>query len=253
MVPNTDSAAALVRACFELPCTLRGSAHPRRSVGTCAAGANTTDLPGVVVSAGEALHSGTAVGKVVSPSWPRYCAADAADVSAAVPAAIAAAGAAAVGAAVVDRFVAYVAGCGLDHRRGAWLSVCGGGLAHGLHFQSRFGRRPHGKWLARGLRHSSSLGSTGSSPPEQSLPPGLSHQIPLSLRTNEPLREIGELGRPLLYVSFRGPVLSFDVSLASSKSRAHEQNIQRQAHLLLYRATRTLFSLYHRLLLVFRQ
>ena len=57
MVPNTDIAAALVRACFELPCTLRGSAPARRSVGTGAAGANTTDLPDVV-SAGEAPHFG---------------------------------------------------------------------------------------------------------------------------------------------------------------------------------------------------
>ena len=63
MMPNTDGAAALVRACFELPCTLRKSASPRRSVEKCAAGANTTDLlPDVVVSAGEALRFGTAVG-----------------------------------------------------------------------------------------------------------------------------------------------------------------------------------------------
>ena len=109
MMPNTDSAAALVQACSELPCTLRGSAPPRRSVGTCAAGANTTDLhPDVVVSAGEALHSDTAVWVVVSPSWPRDSAADAADVSTAVATDIAAA-AAALEAAVVDGAVSAVA------------------------------------------------------------------------------------------------------------------------------------------------
>ena len=102
MVKNTDSAAALVRACFEVPCTLRGSAPPRRSVGTLAAGAHTTDLlPDVVVFAGEALRSGIAVGEVVSPSWPRDRAADVAGVSAAVAADIAAAIAAAIGAADV--------------------------------------------------------------------------------------------------------------------------------------------------------
>ena len=130
MVPNTDSAAALVWACFELPCTLRGSAPPCRSVGTCAAGARTTELlPDVVVSAGETLRSGTAVEEAVSPSWPRDRAADAADVSAAVVAdiAAAAAAAAAMGAAVVAAAAAQgasvagdpVAGCVLDHRRGA--------------------------------------------------------------------------------------------------------------------------------------
>ena len=72
MVSNTDSAVPLVRVCFELPCTLRVSAPPRRSVGTCAAGVNTTDLhPDIVAYAGEALRSDTAVGEVVSPSWPR--------------------------------------------------------------------------------------------------------------------------------------------------------------------------------------
>ena len=80
MVTNTDDAAALVRACFELPCTLRGNSPPRRTANTCAAGANATDLlPDIVVSAGEALRSGIAVGKVVSPSWPRGCTAGAAD------------------------------------------------------------------------------------------------------------------------------------------------------------------------------
>ena len=56
MVPNTDNAAALVRACFELPCTLRENAPPRGSVDTCAAGANMADLLPDVVSAGKALR-----------------------------------------------------------------------------------------------------------------------------------------------------------------------------------------------------
>ena len=66
MVPNMDSAAKLVRVCFELLCTLRGSAPPRRSVGTYAAGANRTDLfHDVVIFVGEALRFDTAVGEVV--------------------------------------------------------------------------------------------------------------------------------------------------------------------------------------------
>ena len=66
MVPNADSAASLMRACYELLCTLRGSAPPRRSVGTCAAGANTSDfLLDAVVFAGEVLHSGTGPGIVL--------------------------------------------------------------------------------------------------------------------------------------------------------------------------------------------
>ena len=102
MVPNTDGAAALMRACFELPCTLRGNAPPRRSVDTCASSANATDLVDVVVSAGKALRSGTAVGEVVSPSWTRGCTADVADVPAVVTTDIAAAAAAStMGAAVV--------------------------------------------------------------------------------------------------------------------------------------------------------
>ena len=265
MVPNTDSAAELMRACFELPSTLRESALPRCSVDTWAAGARTTDLlPDVVVSAGEVLRSGTAVGEVVSLSWSKDRTADAADVSAVVTVDIAAA-AAAIGVAVVDGAVAAVAaqgtsvegdpvaGCDLDHPRGAWLSVCRGGLAHGLNRQPRFGRRPHGQGLARGLRHPSSLGPTGSSPPEQSFFPVLSHQIHLSLHTNEPHQESEELGRPVLYVLSRGRVLSRDALSVSPKSRAHERNIQRQAYLLLSRATRIIFSLCRGLLLVLRQ
>ena len=178
MVPNVDSAAAQVRTCFELPCTLRGNSPPRRMMDTCTAGANTIDLLlDVVVSAGEVLRSGTAVGDAVSSSWPRDRTGGATDVPAVVAADIAAA-AAAIGAAVVVAAVAIqdasvadgpVAGCNFDHRRG--------GLAHGLHLQPRFGRRPHGRWLARGLRHSSSVDPTGSSPPEHFLFPGLSDQV----------------------------------------------------------------------------
>ena len=147
MVPNTDDAAALVWPCFEFPCTLRGNAPPRRTADACAAGVNATDLlPNIVVSTGEALRSGTAAGEVVSPSWPRGCtaaaaaAAKGATVVASVAAmgeagvacvtAMGAAGVAAQGASVADD---PVAGCGLDHRRGAWLSICRGNLAHGLH------------------------------------------------------------------------------------------------------------------------
>ena len=204
MVPNVDGAAALVRACFELPCTPRGNVPPRRSVGTCATSADTTDLlPDVVASTGESLRSG-AVGEVVPPSWSRDRTADATDIPAGVTANIAAA-TAAIGAAVADD---PVAGCDLDHRRGAWLSVFCGDLAHGLHFQPRFGRHPHGQRRARGLRHSSSLDQTESSPPEQAHFPGLSDQVlHLSLRTNKPHRGIGELGRPVLYVLFHGRVL----------------------------------------------
>ena len=265
MVPNTDSAATLVRACFGLPCTLRGSAPPRRRVGTCVAGVNTTDLlPDVVVSAGEALRSGTTVGEVVLPSWPRERTADAADVSAAEAADFAAA-AAAIGAADVDGAVSAVtaldasvvddptAGCDLDHRRSAWWSICRGGLAHGSHLQPRFCCRPHGQRLARGLRHPSSLGLTESSPPEQFKPPGLSSRNHFSLHINELHREIEELGRSVLYVLFRRRVLSLDVSLVLSRSRAHEQNIQRQTHLLLSQAIRTLFLPCDTLLLVSQQ
>ena len=257
IVPNTDSAAPLVRACFELPCTPRRSAPPRCSVGTCAADANTTDLlSDVVISAGEALHSDVVVVEVVSPSWTRDHATDAAGIATAT---------AAIGAAVVDGAVGAVgaldasvvddpaAGCDLDHRRGAWLSFCRGGLAHGLYLQLWSCRRPHGQRLARGLRHSASLDPTESSPPEQFEPPGLSSRNHFSLRINEPHREIGELGRSVFYVLFRRRVLSLDVSLVSSRSRAHEQNIQRQAHLLLSRAIKTIFLPFHTLLLVSQQ
>ena len=141
MVPNTDDAVVLVRACFELLCTLRGNSPPRRTVDTCTGGINATDLlPDVVLSADETLRSGTAVKEVVSPSWPRGCTADAADAPPVVTADIAAAAAAAMETAAVAAQGASVAGdpvagCDLDHRRGAWLRVCRGGLAHGRHIQ----------------------------------------------------------------------------------------------------------------------
>ena len=176
MVPNVDRAAALMRASsFELSCTLRGNALPRRSVDICAAGANTTDLlPDGIVSVGKALCSSTAVGKVVSPSWPKDRTAGTADVPAVVTADIATAAAVIKAAVVVAAVVAQdasvaddpVAGCDLDYRRSAWLSVCRGSLAQGLHLQLRFSRRPHGQRLARGLRHPSSFNPTASSPPE---------------------------------------------------------------------------------------
>ena len=89
-----------------------------------------------------------------------------------------------------------VAGCDLDHLRGACLSVCLAGLAHGLHVQPRFGQR-----LARGLRHSSSLGPTGRSPPEQAHFPGLLDQVfHLSLHTGEPHPGNGKSNYPVLQV-----------------------------------------------------
>ena len=51
-----------MRARSEFPCILRGSAPPRRSVDTCAADANVTDIfRSTVVFVGEALHSDIAV------------------------------------------------------------------------------------------------------------------------------------------------------------------------------------------------
>ena len=265
MVPNMVSAAPLVRACSEFPCTLRGSVPPHRSLGTCVAGANTTDLlPDVVVSAGEALRSGTAVGEVVFPGWPRDRTADAVDVSAAAAADIAAA-VATMGAAVVHGAVgavvaldAYVVDdpadfCDLDHRRGAWRSVCRGGLGHGLRLWPRRCHQSHEQGQARGPRHSFSLSPTESSPPEQFQLPGFSSRNHLSLRLNEPHQGIGELGRSVLKILFRGRVLSLDASLVSSRPRARERNIQRQAHLLLRWAIRTRFLPCRMLLLTFRQ
>ena len=100
-------------------------------------------------------------------------------------AAIGAAGVAARGASAADD---PVAGYDLDHRCGACLSVSLAGLAHGLHLQPRFGRCPHEQRLARGLRHSSSLGPTENSPPEQAHFSGLLDQVyHLSLETDDKL------------------------------------------------------------------
>ena len=174
---------------------------------TCAAGANATDLlPDVVVSAGEALRSGTAVGEMVSPSWPRGCTAGATDAPSVVTADIAVASVAGMGAADVAAQGASVAddpvaGCDLGHRRGACLSICLAGLAHGLHLQPRFGRCPRQQRLARGLRFSSSLSPTGSSPPEQAHFPGLLNQVfHLSLHTDETHPGNGKSNCPVLYV-----------------------------------------------------
>ena len=110
-------------------------------------------LPDVVMYAGGALFL-AAVGGVVFPSCSRGWAAEGAVpvvVTAEIAAAAAApsmrttvvtsrhvAGAAAQGASAVDA----PADCGHDRRRGARLSVCPADLVHGLHLQSRFGRRP---------------------------------------------------------------------------------------------------------------
>ena len=69
MMLHTDDAVALVWA--QLLCTLWGNAPPHCIADTCAAARATDLLPDIVVSAGWALRSGTAVGEVVSPSWPR--------------------------------------------------------------------------------------------------------------------------------------------------------------------------------------
>ena len=142
-------------------------------------------------------------------------AADTADVFVAVAPDIVAA-AAFIEAAVVDGAVGAVAAlnasvaddpvasCNLDHRRDAWLTVCRSGLAHGLHLQPWFGFRRHGQRLLRGLRHSSSLGPTESSPPEQINPPRLTNKNHFPLRINKPHRELGELGRSVFYFWFAG-------------------------------------------------
>ena len=61
------------------------------------------------------------------------------------------AGAAAHGASAHGASATVVlADGGHDHRRGARLSACPADLVHGIHLQSRFGRRPHGQQLTRG-------------------------------------------------------------------------------------------------------
>ena len=66
MVPDANRTAPPVRAYSELSYTLQGSVPPRRSDGTCAAGANATDLlHDDVVSVGVTLHSDNAVEVIV--------------------------------------------------------------------------------------------------------------------------------------------------------------------------------------------
>ena len=168
MVPYMN--VALVRAW--LSHSLRGNAPPRRTTDTLRA-AGEPDPPDVVVYAGGALFL-AAAGGMVFPSCSRGWAAGgtlpvkiAAGTAAVAVAAVAmrttvatsprvagaaAHGAAAHGASAVD----VLADGGPDHRRGARLSACPAGLVHGLHLQSRFGRRPHGKRLTRGTGRSRS-------------------------------------------------------------------------------------------------
>ena len=88
------------------------------------------------------------------------------------------AGAAAQGASAAD----VLADCGHDHPRGARLSACLADLVHGLHLQSRFGRRSHVRRLTRGTGRSFA-DSTGTSPREPAHVPGLSIRNHLSSHT----------------------------------------------------------------------
>ena len=135
---------------------LRGNIPLRRTADTLPA-AGEPDLPDVVVYAGGALFL-AAAGGVVFPSCSKGWAAGGAvpvkitaDTAAAAAAAAVAmratvatsprvADAAAHGASAAD----VLADGGPDHRRGARLRACPADLVHGLHLQSRFGRRPHG-------------------------------------------------------------------------------------------------------------
>ena len=90
------------------------------------------------------------------------------------------AGAAARGASAAD---VLAADCGPDHRRGARLSACLAGLVHGLHLQSRFGRRPHGRRLTRGTGPSFSFVPTETFPREPANFPGLLTRSHLSSHT----------------------------------------------------------------------
>ena len=69
MMPRTGNPVVRVRA--QLPCSLRGNAPPHRTADTGPVASAADRLPDDVVSAGEALHYGTAVGEVASPSWFR--------------------------------------------------------------------------------------------------------------------------------------------------------------------------------------
>ena len=169
-------------------------------------------LPDVLISAGDALFL-AAVGEVVFPSCSRGWAADGEVLSpscsrgwttdTAVPVVVAAeivaaaaaaamratvvasprvAGAAARGASVAD---VLAADYGHDHRRGARLSACLAGLVHGLHVQSRFGRRPHWQRQTRGTGRSFSLVPIETSSREPAYFLGLLIRSRLSLYTDK--------------------------------------------------------------------
>ena len=156
MMPHMNAVVALVRAW--LLRSLRGNAPPRRTADTWRAAGETNLLPDVVVYAGGALFL-AAAGGVVFSSCSRGWAAGGvvpavvtAEIAAGTAGAAAAAmrttiatsprvaGVAAHGASAAD----VLADGGHDHRRGPRLSACPADLVHGLHLQSRFGRRPHG-------------------------------------------------------------------------------------------------------------
>ena len=194
MMPHMIDVVALARAWLSR--SLRRNAPPRRTADTWRAAGDAHLLPDVVIYAGGALFL-AAVGGVVFPSCSRGWSTDGA-VSAVVTAGIAA-GAAGAGAAAMRATVTTsprVAGavsqgasaadvpadCGHDHRRGARLSACPADLVHGLHLQSRFGRRPHGRRLSRGTGRSCS-DPTGTSPREPAHVPVLSIRNHLSLHT----------------------------------------------------------------------
>ena len=167
--------------------SLEGNAPPRRTADTLRAAGEPHLLPDVVVYAGGALFL-AAAGGVFFPSCSRGWAAGGA-VPAAVTVKIAAgtapaaaamrttvatsprvAGTTAHGASTADVLVDG----GHDHRRGARLSACPADLVHGLHLQSRFGRRSHGQRLARGTGRSCS-NPTGVSSREPAHVPVLTH------------------------------------------------------------------------------
>ena len=121
------------------------------------------------------------VGRLLMPLSPAAVAVDVAAAAAAtrranVVAAVTAMGVAGAAPArevrVEDAPVADVVVYG--HCRGACPSACLAGLVHGLHLQPRIGRCPHRQRPAHGLRGSSALDLTETSPPEQAQLPGLS-------------------------------------------------------------------------------
>ena len=69
MMPHTDGAVARMPA--QLLCSSLGNPTPHRTTDTEPATSAADRLPDDVVSAGEALRYGTAVGEVASPSWSR--------------------------------------------------------------------------------------------------------------------------------------------------------------------------------------